>query len=170
MNFMKSLCSLVNFKVSWGTRRLKVCMHKIIIIIGGMIATTGMKITMRGMVAMMKAKDSIQNLTFRNLMEELMLMNSWIGLIWWIMSLSIMTPPEHEKVKLVAIKMCKNASIWWKNMKRQREKNDKKKIETWEKMKKELKMRYLPTNYHQDIYLEFQNFKQQDFECGEVFG
>ena len=22
---------------------------------------------------------------------------------------------EHEKVKLMAIKMCKNASIWWKN-------------------------------------------------------
>ena len=32
-------------------------------------------------------------------------------------------PLEHEKVKLVAIKMCKNASIWWKNMKRQRECN-----------------------------------------------
>ena len=28
-------------------------------------------------------------------------------------------PPEREKVKLVAIKMCKNASIWRKNMKRQ---------------------------------------------------
>ena len=47
-------------------------------------------------------------------------------------------------------------------MKRQHEGNGKKKIETWEKMKKELKRRYLPTNYHQDIYLKFQNFKQQD--------
>ena len=28
-------------------------------------------------------------------------------------------------------------------------------------MKKELKMSYLPTNYHQDIYLKFQTFKQQ---------
>ena len=26
-------------------------------------------------------------------------------------------PLEHEKVKLVAIKTCKNASVWWKNMK-----------------------------------------------------
>ena len=38
---------------------------------------------------------------------------------------------EREKVKLVATKMCKNASIWWNNMKRQREKDGKKKIQTW---------------------------------------
>ena len=39
-------------------------------------------------------------------------------------------PTEREKVKLVAIKMCKNACIWWKNLKRQCEINGKKKIET----------------------------------------
>ena len=55
MIFMKRLCSLVNLKVSWGTRRLKVCMHEAMIIMGGMIATTGMKITMSGMVTLMKA-------------------------------------------------------------------------------------------------------------------
>ena len=49
---------------------------------GGMIATTRMKITIRGMVTMMKALDSIQNLTFQNSMEGWILMNFWIGLIW----------------------------------------------------------------------------------------
>ena len=39
-------------------------------------------------------------------------------------------PPGLKKVKLVAIKMCKNASIWWKNLKRQRERDGKKNIET----------------------------------------
>ena len=70
-------------------------------------------------------------------------------------------PFEHEKMKLVAIKMCKNASIWWENLKRQCERGGKKKIQTC-KMKKELKMRYLSFNYRQDIYLKIQNFKQQD--------
>ena len=37
---------------------------------------------------------------------------------------------EYEKVKLVAIKMCKNASILLKNLKRQHERDGKKKIET----------------------------------------
>ena len=39
-------------------------------------------------------------------------------------------PPDREKMKFVAIKMCKNASIWWKNLKRQRERDGNKKIET----------------------------------------
>ena len=52
-------------------------------------------------------------------------------------------------------------------MKRQRERYGKNKIETWEKMKKELKIRYLPTNYMIDIYLKFQNFKQQDLSVKE---
>ena len=39
-------------------------------------------------------------------------------------------PLKRVKVKLVAIKMCKNASIWWKILKRQCEKDGKKKIET----------------------------------------
>ena len=74
---------------------------------------------------------------------------------------------EREKVKLVAIKMCKNASIWWKNLKRQHERDDKKKIESWEKMKKELKNRYLLTDYHQDTYFKFHNCKQQDLSVEE---
>ena len=45
-------------------------------------------------------------------------------------------PPEHKEVKLVTIKMHKNASFWWENLKRQRERYGKKNIETREKMKK----------------------------------
>ena len=97
MIFMKSFCSLVNLKVSWGTRKLKVCMYETMIIMGGMIANTRMKITIRGMVTMMKALDSIQNLTFQNSMEGWILMNFWIGLIWWSMSLNIMIPPSGKR-------------------------------------------------------------------------
>ena len=74
---------------------------------------------------------------------------------------------DHKKVKLVAIKMRKNASTWWENLKRQHERDGKKKIQTWENMKKELKMKYLPLNYRQDIYLKIQNFKQQDLSVEE---
>ena len=63
-------------------------------------------------------------------------------------------PSEHKKVKLLTIKMCKNASIWWENLKRQCERNGKKKIQTWEKLKKELKRKYLSFNYRKDVYLK----------------
>ena len=76
-------------------------------------------------------------------------------------------PPKRQKVKLVAIKMFKNASFWWENLKRQHQRDGKKKIETWEKMKKELKRKYLPFHYHQDIFLKIQNLKQQNLTMEE---
>ena len=45
--------------------------------------------------------------------------------------------------------------------------NNKKKIETWEKMKKELKRKYLPFHYCQDIFLKIQNLKQQNLTVEE---
>ena len=70
-------------------------------------------------------------------------------------------------MKLVAIKMCKNASILSKNLKRQCERDGKEKIETWEKIKKELKRKYLSVDYHQDIYIKIKNFNQQDLSVEE---
>ena len=52
-------------------------------------------------------------------------------------------------------------------LKKRGERDGKKKIETWEKMKKELKRKYLPFKYHQDIYLKTQNFKQQNLSVEE---
>jgi hypothetical protein len=43
--------------------------------------------------------------------------------------------PDHNKVKLVAIKLRKHASIWWEHLKRQRERERKSHIVTWVKMK-----------------------------------
>ena len=57
----------------------------------GMMANIGMMSTMRCVVTMMKAKDSIQNLTLHDLM------NFWIGLIWWSMSLGITTPLDSKR-------------------------------------------------------------------------
>nr|GEY42280.1 hypothetical protein [Tanacetum cinerariifolium] len=47
--------------------------------------------------------------------------------------------PEKLKVKLVAIKLRKSASLWWDHVKNQRVKDGKSKVETWAKMKKLLR-------------------------------
>ena len=39
----------------------------------------------------------LEGLTFQNSMEGWILMNFWIGLIWWSMSLSIMIPLNVKK-------------------------------------------------------------------------
>ncbi|GKV36628.1 hypothetical protein SLEP1_g44736 [Rubroshorea leprosula] len=46
--------------------------------------------------------------------------------------------PDNKRVKLVAIKLKKHASIWWENLKRSREREGRNKIRTWEKMRREL--------------------------------
>ncbi|XP_042437074.1 uncharacterized protein LOC122023042 [Zingiber officinale] len=69
---------------------------------------------------------------------------------------------EDSKVKLVAIKLRKYASIWWEHLKKQRMRDDKQKIRTWNKMKKELRRKFLPDNYRQDTFLKYHNFKQKD--------
>ena len=47
--------------------------------------------------------------------------------------------PDNRKVKIVAIKLRKHASIQWEHFKRQRQQEGRDHIVTWGKMKKELK-------------------------------
>lgn len=70
-------------------------------------------------------------------------------------------------MKIVAIKLKKHASIWWEHLKRQRARERKSHIETWEKMKKVLKKKFLPDNYRQDAFLKFHNYKQKDLSVDD---
>ena len=70
-------------------------------------------------------------------------------------------------MKLVAIKLRRNASFWWENLKKLREREDKRKITTWDKMKKELKRKYLPIDYKQEIYHKLHNLKQKELSVDE---
>ena len=74
--------------------------------------------------------------------------------------------PEYRKVKLVALKFRKYALIWWENLKKQREIMGKRLIVSWDKMKKELKRKYLSNNYLQDIFLTSQHLKQKEARGG----
>jgi len=55
--------------------------------------------------------------------------------------------PEDKKVELVALRLCKYASLWWTNLCAKRVRERKAKIRTWEKMKAKLKARFLPPTY-----------------------
>lgn len=54
------------------------------------------------------------------------------------------------------------ASLWWENIKKQRSKEGKDKVRSWEKLKKLLKKRFLPENHRQELYLKLYTFKQED--------
>ncbi|GJX04630.1 RNA-directed DNA polymerase [Tanacetum coccineum] len=68
--------------------------------------------------------------------------------------------PDNVKVKLVAIKLKKYASLWWEHIQLQRYRNGKHKISSWNKMQRLLRAKFLPLTFKQDAYLDYQNLRQ----------
>ncbi|GJS78813.1 gag-pol polyprotein [Tanacetum coccineum] len=67
---------------------------------------------------------------------------------------------DEQKVKLVAIKLKKNASIWWEHIIRQRAREGKTKITSWTKMKNKLMAKFLPVHYRQEAFIDYHSFRQ----------
>ncbi|XP_039686533.1 uncharacterized protein [Medicago truncatula] len=74
---------------------------------------------------------------------------------------------EEKKVKIIAVKLKKHASIWWENLKMKRAREGKSKIKTWEKMRRELSKKFLPSHYYQDSFIQLQNLRQKNFSVEE---
>jgi len=68
--------------------------------------------------------------------------------------------PDDKKVKLVALRLGRYASLWWTNLCAKRTRNRKGKIRTSEKMKSKLKSRFLPAMYLQDSYSQLHSLTQ----------
>ncbi|XP_074278573.1 uncharacterized protein LOC141602166 [Silene latifolia] len=56
--------------------------------------------------------------------------------------------------------MTKYASLWYENLKKQRRREIKSKIETWSKLKKHLQKRFMPRDYEQEQYLKLTSLSQ----------
>lgn len=80
----------------------------------------------------------------------------WINSIKWIFDYKEV--PNDCKVKIVAIKLKKHASIWWEQQKIWQAYGGKPKIRLWEKMK-DLK-KFLSKNYLQETFLKL-HFSQE---------
>ncbi|GJU67477.1 reverse transcriptase domain-containing protein, partial [Tanacetum coccineum] len=76
--------------------------------------------------------------------------------------------PDKLKVKLVAIKLRQHASLWWDHVTKRRRIERKSKVETWEKMKKLMKAKFLPENHRQEAFLDYHNLSQQNMTVEEV--
>ena len=75
--------------------------------------------------------------------------------------------PEDKKVKLVALRLHKYASLWWTNLSTKRVRERKSKIRIWEKMESKLKARFLPPTYVQDCYSQLYHLNQGNLSVEE---
>ncbi|KAL4590466.1 hypothetical protein LXL04_003396 [Taraxacum kok-saghyz] len=73
-----------------------------------------------------------------------------------------------ERVKFVALKLRKYASLWWENVKKKRVQEGRSKVVTWDKMKKLLRENFLPPNFRQEAFLEYHNVSQRATTVEEI--
>ncbi|KAL4188446.1 hypothetical protein AMTRI_Chr08g160180 [Amborella trichopoda] len=69
---------------------------------------------------------------------------------------------ENKKVNIIATKLKKDASLWWEQLRARQERMGKPKINTWKKIKKKLKEKYIPANYLRSLYQKMHVLHQGD--------
>ncbi|XP_030541868.2 uncharacterized protein LOC115749270 [Rhodamnia argentea] len=67
---------------------------------------------------------------------------------------------EDRQVKLVAYKAKGGASAWWEQTQLTRRRQGKAPVRMWNRMKRMLKSRFLPTDHEQLLFQQFQNCKR----------
>ncbi|KAH7840743.1 hypothetical protein Vadar_020993 [Vaccinium darrowii] len=68
--------------------------------------------------------------------------------------------PEDKRVSLVATRFRGRAATWWQQLKQTRLRQGKDKISSWEKLKKKMRVAFLPHNYSRLMYQRLQNLHQ----------
>ena len=78
--------------------------------------------------------------------------------------------PEKKKVKLVALKLRKHASMWWANLVAKRARKGKDKIRSRDQVRNKLKDKFLPPHYLQDNYLKLHPKPNERMRCSRCQG
>ncbi|KAG6764347.1 hypothetical protein POTOM_031813 [Populus tomentosa] len=68
--------------------------------------------------------------------------------------------PEDKKVKLVAYRLMGGASAWWELLQLTWMRQRKGMVQTWAKMRRLLRAKYLPPDYEQILFQQYQDCRQ----------
>ena len=68
--------------------------------------------------------------------------------------------PANKRVPLVATRFRGRAAAWWQQLKLNRARTGKRKIDTWDKLQKHRRAAFFPHNYSRVMYQRFQNLRQ----------
>ncbi|CAO2825173.1 unnamed protein product [Amaranthus hypochondriacus] len=68
---------------------------------------------------------------------------------------------DKKKFKLAVLKLTKLAALWYENVKANRRREGKKKMDSWEKLKKKMRDKWVSKEYEQEQYLKLTHLSQE---------
>ncbi|XP_048229543.1 uncharacterized protein LOC125370018 [Ricinus communis] len=74
---------------------------------------------------------------------------------------------DRRRCKMAVLRLTKLAGLWYDNLKAKRRREEKEKIESWEKLKKKMERRWVPREYEQDQYIKLTRLTQGDLSVDE---
>ena len=69
------------------------------------------------------------------------------------------TPPDQQ-YKLAKVKLIKSSAIWLEGLQKRRLGEERGRIDSWTKLKKHMRRKYVPTTYKQQQYVQFSSLTQ----------
>ena len=67
---------------------------------------------------------------------------------------------DEHKYKIAKVKLTKLVATWLEGIHKQRRREERARIDTWVKLKKQLKRKYVPSTYKQQLYVSWGNLRQ----------
>lgn len=67
---------------------------------------------------------------------------------------------EEQQYKIAKMKITKLAAIWFEGVQRQRRRENRGRIDTWAKLKKHLRRKYMPPTYKQNLFVQWSTLRQ----------
>jgi polyribonucleotide nucleotidyltransferase len=76
---------------------------------------------------------------------------------------------EEKKLAMASLQFEGYALIWWEQLLRGRGEDGEDPIVTWQEMKREMRIRFVPKHYRRDLFDKLQNLRQGSFSVEEYY-
>jgi hypothetical protein len=76
---------------------------------------------------------------------------------------------EEKKLAMACLEFEGYAMIWWEQLLRDREEDGEDPIVTWQEMKREMRIRFVPKHYRCDLFDKLQNLRQGSLSVEEYY-
>jgi hypothetical protein len=76
---------------------------------------------------------------------------------------------EEKKLAMASLEFEGYALIWWGQLLHDREEDGEDPIITWQEMKREMRIRFVPKHYRRDLFDKLQNLRQGSFSVEEYY-